>query len=480
MGPFKKNNIRIAAFLLAVICVLGGCAKKDSAESLAYMQTPSPSAVSTPPAKDAKADVISYIYTTKRAFAITFSEMADKSTMDTILDRLDQYNMKALFYLQGMRVAEEPDIANEILRRGHEIGNAELDNVDLTELDYSDIYDEIQKGSKVIKEKTGVSPRYLWNRGGKYNDDVLFAADACGLDLVKYTINLQSWEDKSAAEVKSYLENQDPDCALKTIDLIAKVSEEMGYSVSPMDDLIASSYERKPLTEIPGWDAASVAADTGDGEYQLIYNGVRSKKIVCLTFDDWGGDLAVTRILDKLDQYKVKATFFLRGDGVEANPNLAKAIAEAGHDVANHTYSHPVLTDITPDEVQEEVVKCHQVLTEAIQKQPAMLFRPPTGEIDRSAAKAIGACGYGYISLYDVSPDDWNTENDADDITNYVKQNCTSGSIIVLHLMIQLDTYKALPQMIEYFQDKGYEILPLSQMIADGDVELSTQLPSAS
>ncbi len=486
-----KKRMRGAALALALLfCVFaGGCAQNSSAEPSVYMQTPNPSTEVAPPAGGAKADVINYIYTTKRAFAITFSGMADKEAMDTILDELDKYNMKALFFLPGVRVAEEPDIANEILKRGHTIGNNTLNGVDLTEMDYSDAYHEIDKASRVIQEKTGTAPKYLYNLGGKFDDSVLMAAEACGLDLVTYNINFHSWEGKTAAEVQYYLENKitrggiialstkDPDCALDTIRLIAKVENEMGYSVQPLDYLIENSYERKPLEEIPGWDAAAINK-LKDEPYHVVYNGLRNKKAVCLTFDDWGCDYSITRILDIMKQYGVKGTFFLRANGVVTNPNLAKAIAEEGHDVANHTFDHKVITTLTPDEVQSQVVRCHQALAQAIQAQPVMLMRPPTGEINEESARAIAATGYEYISLYDVTPNDWNTEKSADDITNYVKENTMDGSIIVFHLMIELETYKALPQIIEYMQEQGYDILPMSELIEAGDAEVLTELPA--
>ena len=131
----------------------------------------------------------------------------------------------------------------------------------------------------------------------------------------------------------------------------------------------------------------------------LYIRQIQIKNEIALTFDDWGRDITVTKILDILDKNDIKASFFLRGNGVEQNPNLAKAIAEAGHDVANHSYSHPIITSITAEEIASEVIKCHQVLTEAIQEQPKMLFRPPTGEINDSTAKIIAACGYETIAL---------------------------------------------------------------------------------
>ncbi len=485
MDP-KINKSKIAVLATCILffsfLLAAGCSSQNQAASA------SPSATPAHTAQGEKADVLSYIYTTKRSFAVVISGMSDKNSMETILSALDKYEMKALFFLPAMRVAEEPDIAKEILDRGHSIGNNGLEGKDLTKYSYDEISAQLKKANGVISQEAGVTPGFLWNMGGKYNDEVLIAAKACGLQLVTYNINLQNWEGKTSAEVQSYLENKitrggiialsanDLNTALNTLDLIEKVQTEMGYSVQPLQYLLDNQYERKPLKEIPGWDAAKINPDYENAEYDIVYNGLRDRKIVCLSFDDWGCDYSITRILDELDQRGVKATFFLRGNGPEANPNLAKAIAESGNDVANHTYTHPVLTTLTSRQIQEQVVKCHQVLTEAIQEQPKLLFRPPTGEISEMAAHAIAATGYKDISLYDISPLDW-TKIPSAQIVDYIKKNATNGSVIVMHLMIELDTYKALPEIIEYLQQQGYTIMPMSELVSSGNAEILHQLP---
>ena len=152
----------------------------------------------------------------------------------------------------------------------------------------------------------------------------------------------------------------------------------------------------------------------------------------------------------------MKATFFLRAKGVESNPNLARAMVEGGHDVANHSYSHPVVTSLTPEELQQDVVKAHQVITEAIQQQPVMLFRPPTCVVDDERAKALAAAGYPAIAMYDVTTLDWDISNSADDIVNGVMTKTQKGSVILLHMLDDIHTIEALPRVIEGLKNKGY------------------------
>jgi peptidoglycan-N-acetylglucosamine deacetylase len=491
----SKKFIWFTAIALVILLLTGSCSStiKSNAQNkpnATVEQVFTPTPVITPPADGAKSDVVSYIYTTKRAFALTFSGMADQQTMETILNELDKYNMKALFYLQGIQVAESPDIAQEVLRRGHEIGNDELDVVDLTKMKYSDIYNQIKKANQVLLDQTGSTPKYLWNQGGKYNDDILMAARANGLTCVKYTINLEGLKGKTNEQIQSYLENKitrggvialttdDVNFDLRCIDLIAKVETEMGYSVEPLDYLLDNTYQRQPLQDIPGWDAVKVNPNYQNTPYQIVMNGTPNKKIVVLSFDDWGGDWSITRLLDILDKYQVKASFYLVGEGVEANPNIAMAIAQDGMDIGNHSYTHPDFTKLTPGEMQEEIVKCYQTVTEAIQKPPSLLFRPPYGLANVEAAQAVAATGYKDIAMYSLSADDWDVADNHDTayITNYIEQNVKNGSVVLFHLMIQLDTYKALPTIIEFLQKNGYTFMTMSELISSGDAVSKTDV----
>lgn len=425
-----------------------------------------------------KSKAISYVYTTKKELALTFSGMGDEKTINQILDELDKFKIKAVFFLPGMRVAEEPNIAQEILKRGHEIENNTLNRKELTELSYENIYKEIQKTNEIIKKETGVAPKYIRTKSGNYNDDICLAAAQSGLDaVITYSINPKDWDMKSAKEIGDYVEkyitrggiialntDKNPE-VIKSISLIAKAVNDVGYKLVPLNKLLEGEYERKPLQAIKGYDAAKINKNIEENEYDIIYKINTDKKEIALTFDDWGRDITITKILDILDKYNIKASFFLRGNGVEKNPNLAKAIAEAGHDVANHSYTHPVVTNITAEELQYEVVKCHQVLTEAIQEQPKMLFRPPTGEIDEPTAKVIAGCGYKTISLFDVSPHDWDVKNNTEDITNFILKNTDKGSIILLHLQDDISTIDALPVLIENLKNMGYSFATISQLL---------------
>jgi peptidoglycan/xylan/chitin deacetylase (PgdA/CDA1 family) len=288
---------------------------------------------------------------------------------------------------------------------------------------------------------------------------------------------LHNWQQESDAEKERYVrkyinrggiitvDTEENTNAVESISILAKAAEEVGYDFIPLNQLIEHGGERKPYTEIKGYDAAVVNPNYQDAKYNLIYDKETDKKEITLTFDDWGTDYTVTKILDILAEHDVKATFFLRAKGVEANPNLARAMIEEGHDVANHSYTHPVVTTLSAEALQEDVVKAHQVITEAIQQQPTMLFRPPTGEIDDHTAKVIAAIGYPDIALYDVTTFDWDVNNSAEDIVNKIMEQTEDGSVILLHMLDDIHTIEALPIAIEKLKQKGFTFVKMADLI---------------
>ncbi|MNI13002.1 Peptidoglycan-N-acetylglucosamine deacetylase [compost metagenome] len=429
-----------------------------------------------------KSREISYVYTARKELSLTFNGMGDKDNMTKLLDELDKYGIKATFFLPGMRVAEEPDIAKDIVARGHEIENNTLNQLDLTKLDYQQIYKEIKLSNDVIEKETGIRPKYVRSKSGDHSDDLLLITAQLGMKaVVSYNINPKDRDMKSAEEIGDYVKryisrggivtlNTDinPE-VIASIQHIANAADEIGYKLITLDELVDNGGVRKPLDQIPGWDAAKINHDYKDAKYELIYKVNTSERHITLTFDDFGSDKTVTKILDILAEHDVKATFFLRAKGVEDNPNLARAMVEEGHEVANHSYTHPVVTSLTPEELQEDLVKAHQVITEAIQEQPVMLFRPPTGVVDDKRAKAIAAVGYPEIAMYDVTTLDWDVSNSADDIVNKIMESTENGSVILLHMLDDIHTIEALPRVLEGLKEKGFTFVRMSELMKEHD-----------
>lgn len=425
--------------------------------------------------------LLPFVFTTNKELALTFDGMPDDQTMEQLLGELDRYSLKATFFVPGMRVAEEPNLAQEILSHGDEIENNTLDGEDLNDLGYEQIYKEIHLGDEVIKRETGAIPHFVRTKTGSADDDVRLAAAQEGMKaVVQASLFLHNWHGETEEEKFAYIRKHITRGGILEIDLnefkglsevipmIAEAAKEVGYRFDLLDDLAKQGGERKPLDQIPGYDAIQLNSDYKNAKYNLIYRKETNQKEVALTFDDWGTDYTITRILDILAKYGIKATFFLRADGVESNPNLARAIVDAGQEAANHTYSHRVLTTMTDAQMQQDILKAYQVITEAIQEQPTMLFRPPTGEIDDHSAQVIAAMGYKNIAQYDVDSSDYLKSHSAKEIENEVLQQVKPGSVILMHMLDNIHTEEALPTVIEQLRKQGYTFVTMTDLIGTG------------
>ena len=189
----------------------------------------------------------------------------------------------------------------------------------------------------------------------------------------------------------------------------------------------------------------------------------KGQKKVSLTFDAAWGDEDAEEILGTLSKYGVKATFFMVGDWVRKYPELVKKLAEAGHDVANHSNKHPHVNNMSKEAIKKDIMDAHEAIKNVTGKE-CYLYRPPYGEYNNTVLEAAKECNYHTIQ-WDVDSIDWKGY-DAPTIVNKVvnHKHLGDGSIILLHNGAK-HTAEALPQIIEGLQGKGYEIVPISELI---------------
>ncbi|ARK26260.1 chitin deacetylase [Sporosarcina sp. P37] len=473
----KLQSISLLSFL-SLLLVAGGCSPlfggKTNGDAAAVLLANE----KVDPYAGAKNEVLSYVWTTRKELSLTFNGMADKKTMIKLLDALDEHHIPATFFLPGIRVAEEPDIAKMILERGHEIENNTLNQREIRNMSYEQLYKEVKLSNEVIRNETGVTPRYVRTRSGDSDEDLQAVAAQLGMEaVINYTINPREGDMQSAKEIGEYIERYitrgsiismhtdiNPE-VVGAIPYIAKAVEKIGYKLVPLKELVKRGTEHKPFDQIAGYDSIQINPDYEHITPNIFYDAKTEEKVIALTFDDWGSDYTVTKILDILKEEKVPSTFFLIGKGVEKNPNLARAIYEQGHEVASHSYGHEIVTKMTPEDLQQDLVKANQVLTEAIQAKPVRLFRPATGEIDEETAKVAMATGYKSIALYDVTPFDWDVANDADEILKRVMKKRGEGSVIVLHILDDKHTIEALPMIIHTLREEGYTFKHMSELM---------------
>ena len=185
-------------------------------------------------------------------------------------------------------------------------------------------------------------------------------------------------------------------------------------------------------------------------------------KRVALTFDDGPHPIKTNVILDVLNEYNVKATFFVIGINAESYPDAVVREAAEGHEIGNHTYSHKRLTDCA--DIREELSKTSDIVFSLTGKRPA-LMRPPEGAYREENVADVKSCGCDMV-LWTIDTRDWAKASVAEIVAN-VKKNVRDGSIILFHdyTVSGTHTIEALKRIIPYLLNEGYELVPVSQLM---------------
>lgn len=196
-----------------------------------------------------------------------------------------------------------------------------------------------------------------------------------------------------------------------------------------------------------------------------LSHGSREEKKIALTFDDGPHPRYTAEILDLLGAYQIKATFFMIGTNVALYPTLARRVAEEGHEVGSHTFSHPHMLKLTPRALLEEIGKNEKIFLENGIRRPT-LFRPPEGYRTPEQSIAVRDAGYTMV-VWSIDTHDWQSRP-AEEIVRYVHENVQGGDILLFHDYIsgQNTTIAALKQLIPKLLEDGYHFTVVSDLIA--------------
>lgn len=220
-------------------------------------------------------------------------------------------------------------------------------------------------------------------------------------------------------------------------------------------------------------------------QYEVDRYGKPSSKEIALTFDDGPDPVYTKQILDILDKYNVKGTFFVVGENAESNPDIIRRMYNDGMELGNHTFTHPNVASITPEIVKLELNSTQRLIQE-LTGHSTVLFRPPfVADAEPSAPNELipilraQELGYTMIGA-SIDPSDWEVPPSGTIVTR-VMDGLDQGNIILLHDAggDRSNTVKALPQIIENLKSKGYEFVTVSQMLGKTRDEVMPQVYSS-
>lgn len=201
-----------------------------------------------------------------------------------------------------------------------------------------------------------------------------------------------------------------------------------------------------------------------------IYCVDSNEKKVALSFDAAWGNEDTSKILEILKKNDVHVTFFMTGGWVESFPDDVKAIYDAGHDLGNHSENHKQMSTLSMEQCKTELTKTHDKVKE-LTGFNMTLFRPPYGDYNDTVIDAANSLGY-HVIQWDVDSLDWK-DYGVDSIIRTVcdHKHLGNGSIILMHNGAT-HTAAALESVINGIKEKGYEIVPISQLIYTENYEM--------
>lgn len=200
-----------------------------------------------------------------------------------------------------------------------------------------------------------------------------------------------------------------------------------------------------------------------------IYKVSKEEKELALTFDiNWAENDELYNILDVLDKYNVKATFFIMGGWVnysEENKEKLKKINEGGHEIGNHSYIHPMFTKINEERMKSELEKTNKIIKDTIGVD-VNLFRFPSGDYNKKSIEFVKSNGYEIIQ-WNIDSIDWKQLGEEKEYNNVMKK-IEPGSIILFHNNAKY-TPKNLDKIIKELQEDGYSFIPVGKMIYNSE-----------
>ncbi len=197
----------------------------------------------------------------------------------------------------------------------------------------------------------------------------------------------------------------------------------------------------------------------------LVSRVTTSSKVMALTFD-FGSDAGnVSRILQVLADQGVKSTFFATGQAAANYPDAVRSVVAQGHEIGNHSYSHPYFTTLSPAQMADELSRAATAIRTATGQAPKPWFRPPYGDYNATVLQAAGDAGYSHTIMWTIDTVDWQGVS-ATAIRDKVLSKASPGAIVLMHVGGgATGTPDALPGMISGLRAAGYQLVTVSQLL---------------
>jgi peptidoglycan-N-acetylglucosamine deacetylase len=212
-------------------------------------------------------------------------------------------------------------------------------------------------------------------------------------------------------------------------------------------------------------------APTGQWYGRTFARGARGSKQIALTYDDGPNDPHTLKLLEVLARHDVRATFFMIGNYVRLRPDIARAVAKAGHVIGNHTYSHPLLILRSEEQTRAQLSDCRAALSDAVGEH-SNLFRPPFGGRRPATLRIARSLGME-TAMWSVTGYDWNAPPATMIEAKVARQvHADGGDVLLLHDGFhkamgadRAQTVIATDNLIRRYKDEGFGFVSVAEMM---------------
>lgn len=404
--------------------------------------------------------VIDSVPSSDRVVAISVENISTVNELEKVVALSETQDIKLTFFLSGQFIEKNPLAVQKAVAKGHEFGNYGLGTKYWGAVSQTEIAKELADAGAILYKTTGVASKIVRPPYNYYETTFLNSSDASfltvirGLDTGDWTINSpQAVVDK----VKSNMKNGD----------IISINMKAKYSAAALPEVVSELKNRgyKILTVSELLARASVQSDKARviKSFAIVRHVTEASPKVALTFDDGGSGYSVNSILEALRNNGIHATFFVSGEWADNNSSLIQKIAEDGHEIANHSYSHPMLSWLSAEDIEKELLSTEAAIKKAIGYAPQRYFRPPYGDYNAAVADIIRQLGYEAIILWDVDTRDWSGIA-PQTIVDRVVDQVSGGSIVLFHLHAR-GTPDALFSLIPELKARGYILTTVGDLL---------------
>lgn len=405
---------------------------------------------------------------------LTFDAGYENGNIEKTLDILKKHSAPAAFFILPHLIESNTELIVRMAEEGHLVCNHSKSHRNMAKVSsFEEFEAEIKGLEDIYREYTGKEmAKYFRPPEGTYSERMLEYCVKAGVTPVFWSFAYADWDDsfqmnkeKAFKKITSNLHDGmvmllHPTSAtnVAVLDDVLSYIESQGYRFGSLDELKLSVYMEEKTFSIEEYVKSGVV-------YTVNPNKERT---VALTFDDGPHETQTDKILEILDKYDVKATFFVLGKSAEAHPDVLRRVIDAGHEVGNHTYSHVLLSKQGDDSFFADVEKNQKLLKDEFGVE-ATLLRPPGGCFSDSAIKRAEEEGYKYVL--------WSWKTDARDwagtsaavIASTIENNMHGGDIILLHDSVYggSHTAEALEMLIPYLLSEGYTFETVSELFSE-------------